>query len=57
MDKARRMLILALMVDAAAVFVGVSMNRNMWAFIVVYWAILTVKNTLDVLERDEHSRR
>ena len=39
--------IFALMIDAAVVCVGLAQKRNMWAFIVVYWAILTLKNAWD----------
>lgn len=42
-----RLCIFLLMVDAAWVCVGLMQNRVMWAWIVLYWAILTVKNFID----------
>lgn len=42
-----RLCIFLLMVDAAWVCIGLMQNRVMWAWIVLYWAILTVKNFID----------
>ena len=44
-----QVLIFALMLDAAIVWAGLEKKRNMWAFIVVYWAILTMKNAWDLV--------
>ena len=42
-----QILIFALMADAYIVFVGLLRKKNMWAFIVLYWLILTLKNAVD----------
>ena len=42
-------LVLALMVIAAVVLVGLSRRRNMWRWIVAYWAVLTVRNAVTAL--------
>lgn len=42
-----QMLILLLMVDAAVVAIGLSRKKNMWLFIVLYWLLLTIKNTMN----------
>lgn len=42
-------LALALMVIAAVVFVGLARRRNMWGWIVAYWAVLTVRNAVTAL--------
>lgn len=39
-------LVLALMLIAAVVLVGISRRRNMWRWIVAYWAVLTVRNAV-----------
>ena len=50
MRKAIKILILALFIDAAVVFVlQVAKNSLAWVFIVLYWGILTIKNCLDWL--------
>lgn len=36
-----------LMVDALWVFYGLMRKKNMWAYIVLYWALLTWKNAID----------
>ena len=41
--------IFLLMADAAIVVIGLSRKRNMWPFIVLYWALLTAKNAVDFL--------
>ncbi len=41
-------LICLLGIDAAIVFAGLTQQKNMWAFIVAYWLILTVKNFVDL---------
>lgn len=41
--------ILLLMADALAVCLGLLRRRDMWPWIVGYWAILTIKNALDFL--------
>lgn len=42
-----QMMILLLMADAAVVAIGLSRKKNMWLFIVVYWLLLTIKNTMN----------
>ena len=42
-------LIIALMVIAAIVFVMQINRKNSWLLICVYWAVLTMKNALDVM--------
>ena len=42
-------LVLALMVIAAVVLVGLSRRRNMWRWIVTYWAVLTVRNAVTLM--------
>lgn len=46
----RKVLIYLLMIDAAIVFVMQILRLNAWAFICLYWLILTVKNTIDADE-------
>lgn len=42
-------LVLALMLIAAVVLVGLVRRRNMWGWIVAYWAILTIRNMVSLL--------
>ena len=42
-----QLLVFALMADALMVCVGLALKKNMWKWIVLYWAILTVKNAVD----------
>lgn len=42
-------LVLALMVIAAVVLVGLSRRRNMWKWIIAYWAVLTVRNAVTLV--------
>lgn len=42
-------LIFLLMADAAWIAYGLYRKRNMWAWIVAYWVILTVKNLADLV--------
>ena len=42
-------LVLALMVIAAIVLVGLYRRRNMWKWIVAYWAVLTIRNMVSLL--------
>lgn len=42
-------LIFLLGIDAAIVFAGLLQQQNMWAFIVAYWLILTIKNFTDLV--------
>lgn len=44
-----QILIILLMLDAAWVANGLAHKKNMWAFIVAYWIILTLKNAADLL--------
>ncbi len=40
-------LVLALAAIALTVCSGLAAGRNMWPWIVAYWAVLTVKNIVD----------
>lgn len=42
-------LVLALMVIAAVVLVGLYRRRNMWKWIVAYWVVLTVRNAVTLV--------
>ena len=42
-----RRIVLALMVIALFVFVGLALHQNMWWLICIYWAVLTAKNWCD----------
>lgn len=42
-------LVLALMVIAAVVLAGLARRRNMWRWIVAYWAVLTIRNMVSLL--------
>lgn len=42
-----QILILALMLDAAYVALGLVQKKNMWKWIILYWVILTIKNAVD----------
>lgn len=42
-------LVLALMVIAAVVLIGLSRRRNMWRWIIAYWAVLTVRNAVTMI--------
>ena len=44
-------LIIALAVIAAVVATGLIMGWSMWAFIILYWMVLTIKNVLDFISR------
>jgi len=39
----------ALLIIAAIVYCGLCKKRNMWAWIVLYWATLCVKNLVDAV--------
>ena len=43
-------LVILLMLDAAWVCAGLARKKNMWKWIVLYWAILTLKNLADFLK-------
>lgn len=43
-------LVAGLAAISAAVLVGLAAGRNMWPWIVAYWAVLTVKNVVDWIE-------
>lgn len=45
--KTSNVLVIALALIAAIVFIGLVAEKNMWAWIVTYWAVLTIKNILD----------
>ena len=40
-------LVLALFAISLDVCAGLAAERNMWSWIVAYWAVLTVKNIVD----------
>ena len=42
-----QLLVFVLMADALFVCVGLARKENMWRWIVLYWAILTIKNAVD----------
>lgn len=44
-------LVILLAVIAAVVLAGLIAGRNMWGYIIAYWAVLTLKNTIDAIER------
>lgn len=44
-------LVLALAAIALTVCAGLAAGRNMWPWIVAYWAVLTVKNVVDWIGR------
>lgn len=43
-------LVAGLAAISAAVLGGLAAGRNMWPWIVAYWAVLTVKNVVDWIE-------
>lgn len=49
MSRATQLLILLLMLDAAWVAFLLANRRDAWAWIVVYWVTLTVKNIIDAM--------
>lgn len=42
-----QILVLFLMADAAWVFIGLIRKKNRWAWICLYWLVLTFKNMAD----------
>jgi len=44
-------LIIALALIAAVVATGLIMGWSMWAWIIIYWLTLTIKNVVDYLGR------
>lgn len=44
-------LAILLAVIAAVVLAGLIAGRNMWGYIIAYWAVLTLKNIIDAIER------
>lgn len=42
-------LVMALMLIAAVVLVGLVRRRNMWGWIIAYWAVLTVRNAVTMI--------
>jgi hypothetical protein len=51
MRKLTDRLIIALAVIAAIVATGLIMGWSMWAAIILYWMVLTIKNVLDYTAR------
>lgn len=47
------LLVLALAAIALTVCAGLAAGRNMWPWIVAYWAVLTVKNVVDWIGREK----
>ena len=47
MKRIQKALILCLAVIAAVVMTGIALGVTMWAWIVLYWAVLTGKNLVD----------
>ena len=50
---AQKALAVLLLMISSIVFVGIASEVNMWPLICCYWAVLTIKNALDALERKE----
>lgn len=50
MNKIKAWLIIALLIDAAIVFILQIAKVNAWLLICLYWLILTIKNLCDVKE-------
>lgn len=48
------LLVLALAAIALIVCAGLAAGRNMWSWIVAYWAVLTVKNIVDWIGARKH---
>lgn len=46
-------LVILLAVIAAVVLAGLIAGRNMWGYIIAYWAVLTVKNIIDAIRKEE----
>ena len=44
------MFVFALFVISFIVYWGICLNKNMWLFIMLYWAVLTMKNWFELLE-------
>lgn len=44
-----QLFVFLLMLDALTVAVGLAKKKNMWAFIVCYWILLTAKNVCDLM--------
>lgn len=56
MGRVRRLtacLVILLAVIAAVVLAGLIAGRNMWGYIIAYWAVLTAKNTIDAIRKEE----
>lgn len=51
MKKITDILILTLALIAAVVATGLIMGWSMWAAIILYWMVLTIKNVLDFISR------
>lgn len=59
MKRISQALVFCLMADAAWVAWGLWRHRDMWKWIVAYWAILTAKNAADWIagkRRREHAQ-
>ena len=50
-------LVLALAAIALTVCAGLASGRNMWPWIVGYWAVLTTKNIVDYMETKARKRK
>lgn len=48
------LLVLALAAIALTVCAGLAAGRNMWPWIVAYWAVLTAKNVVDWIGARKH---
>lgn len=46
-------LVILLAVIAAVVLAGLIAGRNMWGCIIAYWAVLTVKNAIDAIRKED----
>lgn len=50
-------LVLALAAIALTVCAGLAAGRNMWPWIVGYWAVLTAKNIVDYIGKKARKRK
>ena len=49
--KTQDILVLCLLVEAVLVLIGLILGYNVWIGIICYWAVLSMKNLLDYLDR------
>ena len=49
--KSRDIMALCLLLEAVLVLIGLLLGHDVWIGIVCYWAVLSMKNLLDYLDR------